>query len=76
MHERIAVDPRIHFGKPCIRGTRIPVAAVLELVREGIAFPQIISDYYSDLTTEDVQACVQHALDVVNLEEIHVAAAT
>jgi uncharacterized protein (DUF433 family) len=37
MHPRIAVYPEIHFGKPCVAGTRIPVQNVLELVREGIA---------------------------------------
>jgi uncharacterized protein (DUF433 family) len=76
MQDRIVVDPQIHFGKPCVKGTRIPVACVLELIREGIVFPEIIRDYYPDLTMEDVQACVQHALDVVNLEEIHVAGVT
>jgi uncharacterized protein (DUF433 family) len=34
----ITVDPGIHFGQPCIAGTRIPVHAVLELVRAGVAF--------------------------------------
>ena len=34
--ERIVVDPTIHFGKPCIAGTRIPVEDVLELIQENI----------------------------------------
>ena len=37
MNNRIAVNPKIHFGKPCVAGTRIPVQSVLELVREGAA---------------------------------------
>jgi uncharacterized Zn-binding protein involved in type VI secretion len=36
MLDRITVKPEIHFGKPCVAGTRIPVQSVLELVREGI----------------------------------------
>ena len=64
MEERIAVDPKIHFGKPCVAGRRIPVQSVLELVREGLAFEQIIRDYYPDLEPEDVGACVQYAIDV------------
>ena len=36
MFDRIAANPNIHFGKPCIAGTRIPVQNVLELVEEGI----------------------------------------
>ena len=49
MKERIAVDPQIHFGKPCVYGTRIPVQNVLELVREEIPFAEIIRDYYPEL---------------------------
>ena len=70
---RIAVDPEIHFGQPCVSGTRIPVHAVLELIREGISFGQIIQDYYPDLSPEDVRACMQYAIDAVALEEIHLA---
>ncbi|HUY36696.1 MAG TPA: DUF433 domain-containing protein [Pirellulales bacterium] len=63
MKERIAVNPQIHFGKPCVSGTRIPVQSVLELVRERIAFSEIIRDYYPDLGLEDVRACIQYAID-------------
>jgi uncharacterized protein (DUF433 family) len=69
---RITVDPSIHFGKPCVTGTRIPVQAVLELLREGLSITDITRDYYPDLTSEDVRACVQHAIDVLEAEEIHV----
>jgi uncharacterized protein (DUF433 family) len=61
MKDRIAVNPQIHFGKPCVAGTRIPVQSVLELVREGISFAEIVRDYYPDLTAEDVRACVRGA---------------
>ena len=59
MFERITVNPRIHFGKPCVAGTRITVQNVLELLKEGIAFKQIIQDYYPDLTVADVRVCAQ-----------------
>ncbi|MFQ5857411.1 MAG: DUF433 domain-containing protein [Anaerolineae bacterium] len=55
MRDRISVDPNIHFGKPCIAGTRIKVQDVLELIREGCSFTQIIQDYYPDLQKEDIQ---------------------
>jgi uncharacterized protein (DUF433 family) len=71
---RIQVSPEIHFGKPCVAGTRIPVQAVLELVREAIPFESIIRDYYPDLKTEDIQACIQFAIDVVQPEDMHVSA--
>jgi uncharacterized protein (DUF433 family) len=73
MPNRISVNPQIHFGKPCVAGTRIMVQSVLELVREGISFDQIVRDYYPDLSVDDVRACVQYALDVVTIEEIHSA---
>lgn len=75
MKERIAVNPSIHFGKPCVAGTRIPVQNVLELVREGVTFPEIVADYYPELTVEDIRACIQYAIDLVSLEDVHLAAA-
>lgn len=73
MKARIIVDPNIHFGKPCVAGTRIPVQSVLELVREGITFEEIIQDYYPDLEAADIQACLQYAIDVIAAEDIHIA---
>jgi uncharacterized protein (DUF433 family) len=75
MKERIEIDPNIHFGKPCVAGTRIPVQSVLELVREGIPFEKIIADYYPDLQTEDIRACIQYAIELMAAEDIHVATA-
>jgi uncharacterized protein (DUF433 family) len=60
--DKITVDPQIHFGKPCIAGTRIPVQSILELLNEGLSFSEIIRDYYPDLTTEDIRACLQYAI--------------
>jgi uncharacterized protein (DUF433 family) len=73
MKERIAVNPQIHFGKPCVSGTRIPVQGVLELVREGLPFAEIIRDYYPDLEPEDIRASIQYAIDVVAVEDIRLA---
>ncbi len=55
--------------------TRISVQSVLELVREGLSFSQIIQDYYPDLEPEDIRACIQNAIDVVAVEDIHLAPA-
>ncbi|MBN1359173.1 MAG: DUF433 domain-containing protein [Sedimentisphaerales bacterium] len=54
MTNRIAANPKIHFGKPCVAGTRVTVQSVLELINEGFTFDQIIKDYYPDLTVEDI----------------------
>lgn len=75
MSERIAIDQNIHFGKPCIAGTRIPVRSILELVRDGISFEVIIQDYYPEISLDDVRACVQHAIDVIAAEEIRISPA-
>lgn len=75
MTDRISVNPNIHFGKPCVAGTRITVQNVLELVREGLSFQQIIRDYYPDLQVEDVRACVQYAIEVLAVEDLHITIA-
>lgn len=74
--DRIAVDPRVHFGKPCVAGTRIAVQDVLELVDEDIPFDQIVRDYYPDLTVEDVHACIRYAIALVGAEDIRLRPAT
>ena len=72
MTSRIEINSAIHFGKPCIAGTRIPVLDVLELVAEGISFEKITQEYYPELQIEDVRACMQYAIDVVAAEDLHV----
>ncbi len=69
--DKITVNPQIHFGHPCIRNTRIPVYAILELIRDGISFDKIISDYYPDITKEDIKACMDYAFHLVREEEVH-----
>jgi len=73
MKTRIEVNPSIRFGKPRVAATRITVQEVLELVAAGIPFEAIIRDYYPDLYIEDIRACIQYAIEVITLEEIHVA---
>lgn len=71
--ERIIVDPQIHFGKPVVKGTRITVQNVLELVNEGLSFDQIMQDYYPDLKKDDIHACLQYAIALVAAEDIHIS---
>ncbi|MEJ2736671.1 MAG: DUF433 domain-containing protein [Anaerolineae bacterium] len=73
--DRIAVDPNVHFGKPCVSGTRITVQSVLELLDEDLSFEEIVKDYYPDLAPEDIRACIQYAIALVAAEDIHLAAA-
>ncbi len=73
MGERISVDPQIHFGKPCVAGTRILVQNVLELVDEGVSFGKIIEDYYPELSLEDIHSCMRYAISLVAAEEVHLS---
>ncbi|MBW2709058.1 MAG: DUF433 domain-containing protein [Deltaproteobacteria bacterium] len=61
-------DPKVHFAKPCVAGTRIPVQNVLELIEEGIFFEQIIQDYHPPLAVEDIKACVRYVVDLFKTE--------
>ena len=70
--DRIILDPNVHFGKPCVAGTRIKVEDVLELVGEGIPFAEIVDKYYRDLGIDDIKICVRYALDIITSEEIHI----
>lgn len=72
----ITVNPEIHFGKPCVAGTRITVQSVLELINEGLTFDLIIKDYYPDLTVDDIRACISYAIALVSAEDIHLTSAS
>ena len=63
--DRITVNSQIHFGKPCIAGTRITVQSILELLNEGLSFDNIIKDYYPDLEIADIKACLQYAIALI-----------
>ncbi|MGB3263527.1 MAG: DUF433 domain-containing protein [Microcoleus sp.] len=73
--DRISVNPQIHFGKPCIAGTRITVQSVLELLNEELSFAEIIQDYYPDLEMDDIRACLRYAIALVAAEDVHLALA-
>lgn len=71
--ERISVNSNIYNGKPCIRGTRIAVTMILDLLEDGLAFDAILKDYYPQLTKDDLKACLEYASAVIDGEEIHFA---
>jgi uncharacterized protein (DUF433 family) len=60
--ERIAIDPLVRSGKPCVRGTRIAVADVLDYLGGGMSVTEVLADF-PDLAAEDVQACLSFAAD-------------
>lgn len=58
--ERIVSDPKICSGKPCIKGTRIPVHIILDLLAAGESF-EGIKKAYPNITDEDIKACLSYA---------------
>jgi uncharacterized protein (DUF433 family) len=58
--DRITVNPRQCGGRPCIRGMRIRVSDVLELLASGMTPKQILKEH-PDLEAEDIQACLRFA---------------
>lgn len=66
---RINVDPRVLVGKPVIKGTRIPVSLILNLVAHGASFAAIIDDY-PILTEEDIRAALLYAAACLDREEV------
>jgi len=62
--ERITVDPKVMAGKPVIRGTRLTVEYILNLLAHGATVEDIIAEY-DQLTREDVQACILFATEAL-----------
>lgn len=61
--ERISIDPNVCFGKPCIRGHRIWVSLILDLLADGCTTEQILSDY-PGLNEADVRACIAYGAEM------------
>jgi len=59
---RISIDPNVCFGKPCIRGHRIWVSLVLDLLASGMKLEEIMEEY--GLTEEDILACIAYGAEM------------
>ncbi len=60
----IQIDPNIHHGEPCLRGTRIPVAVILANLAEGLSIPTLLQEYPA-LREEDVRAALAYAAEAL-----------
>ena len=70
IEQNIAVDPKIQHGKPCFRGTRVPVYAVLELLEGGLTQDEVIGpDYYPQLTRAHVRAALHFVAEYAKNQE-------
>jgi uncharacterized protein (DUF433 family) len=68
--ERISVDPKVLVGKPVIKGTRISVEFVVDLLGRGWTTEQILREY-DHLAPEDIQACLAYASEMVKAERVY-----
>ena len=65
--EGITVDPDIHHGEACIRGTRIPIRMILGSLADGMTFDQI-REQYPQIRDQDIFACLAYAAEAVRQE--------
>ena len=70
---RITVNPNQMGGTPCIRGLRIPVAAVVGMIAEGMTETEVLAAY-PDLASEDIQEALRYAAEAVRERELPLAA--
>ena len=71
---RIVSDPRVMAGKPVIRGTRITVDMILQLLASGMKPEEIAEDY--NISLEDIRAALLYAAKVLGREEVIIEART
>ncbi len=67
--QRIELSPQVCNGRPVIKGTRIPVAIILEQIAEGISWNQLLLDY-PELEKEDIRAALIYARESIDHTEI------
>lgn len=66
---RITLDPKKMDGVPCVRGLRIPVATIVDMVAEGMSNDEILASY-PDLELEDIREALHYAAEAVREREI------
>ncbi len=71
--QRITVDPTICFGKPCIRGHRIWVSLILDLLASGMSIEEILQQY-PQLDEVDIRACIAYGAEMARERHLIVSA--
>ncbi len=67
---RVSIDPHVLVGKPTIKGTRISVELVVDLLAESWIQSQILTSY-PNLTEQDIRACLSYASEVLHAEKVY-----
>ena len=73
--DRITIDPDVLVGKPVIKGTRISVEFVIDLLARGWTTSQVLVEY-DHLKPEDIQACLAYASDLLKSEKVYLLPAS
>jgi uncharacterized protein (DUF433 family) len=68
--EKIVIDPSILVGKPVIRGTRIAVEFIVDLLAQGWSEEEIMRNY-PGITKEDIAACLKYASHILKSEKVY-----
>jgi uncharacterized protein (DUF433 family) len=68
--ERIIVDPAILVGKPVIKGTRLAVEFIVDLIAQGWSEQEILRNY-PGISHADIQACLQYASAMLHAEKVY-----
>jgi uncharacterized protein (DUF433 family) len=68
--DRIVIDPAVLVGKPVVKGSRLAVEFVIELLAQGWTEADILENY-PGLTREDIQACLAYASEVLQAEKVY-----
>jgi uncharacterized protein (DUF433 family) len=72
--KRISINPNVCFGKPCIRGYRIWVSLILDLLANGATFEEILEDY-PFLERDDILACIAYGSEMTRERYVDVPSA-
>lgn len=68
--ERIQIDPRVLVGKPVVKGTRLAVEFLIDLLANGWSEQQII-DNYPGITADDLHACLHYAVQILKSQRVY-----
>ena len=69
-HERIIIDLNILVGKPVIKGTRLAVEFIIDLMAQGWDKDEIVKNY-PGITREDIDACLKYASEILHAEKVY-----
>ena len=69
MNDRIVLNPKLHHGKPVIKGTRVPIVAIIGGLAGGMSMEEVCRDY--EVTEEDVRAALSYAVGLIDSERVY-----